>query len=96
MEWIQFIIFFVGIFGLFIWNRAEGRQDTRHMEAIIQADRQMIIAIREEGIQFREELRTFRETMNNETKDFHYRLLEIEKRRNDSLESEKKPKKGEK
>ena len=23
MEWVQFIIFFIGVFGLFIWNRAE-------------------------------------------------------------------------
>ena len=81
MEWIQFIIFFLGIFGLFIWNRTESRSDIRHMETTIQADRALIIAIREEGIQFREELRNFREAMNNETKDFHYRLLEIERGR---------------
>ena len=81
MEWTQFIIFFIGVFGLFIWNRAEARNDNRHMQSIVQADRQLIIAIREEGIQFREELRTFREAMNNETKEFHYKLLDIERNR---------------
>lgn|GEM_PF-994636 len=88
MEWTQFIIFFLGVFGLFIWNRAESRADHRHLETIIQADRNLVMAIREEGIQFREEgiqfreeLRSFREQMNNETKEFHYKLLEIEKNR---------------
>ncbi len=37
MEWVQFIIFFVGIFGLFIWNRTESRADIRHMDIRLKA-----------------------------------------------------------
>lgn len=37
MEWVQFIIFFVGIFGLFIWNRTESRADIRHMDTRLRA-----------------------------------------------------------
>jgi uncharacterized membrane protein YccC len=81
MEWVQFIIFFIGVFGLFVWNRTEARTDSRHVENIIQADRNLMMSIREEGIQYREELRTFREQMNNETKEFHQHLLEIERNR---------------
>jgi len=48
MEWTQFIIFFIGVFGLWIWNRAENRADTRHMENMIRANRDVIDAIRED------------------------------------------------
>jgi len=63
MEWVQFIIFFLGVFGLFIWNRTEGRADARHMDSKLQANRDLILA------------------MHDEMKDFHYRLLEIERGR---------------
>lgn len=48
MEWTQFIIFFIGVFGLWIWNRAESRADTRHMENMIRANLDVIDAIRED------------------------------------------------
>lgn len=37
MDWTQFVIFFVGIFGLFIWNRTESRNDMRCMMNILDA-----------------------------------------------------------
>lgn len=37
MEWTQFVIFFVGVFGLWLWNRAENRTDYRHVEALIRS-----------------------------------------------------------
>lgn len=37
MEWTQFIIMFLGMVGLFAWNRAESRSDTRHMLSLIEA-----------------------------------------------------------
>ncbi len=37
MEWIQFAIFFIGVFGLFIWNRTESRSDNRHVLSILDA-----------------------------------------------------------
>lgn len=37
MEWTQFIIMFLGMIGLFAWNRAESRADHRHLEAWVKA-----------------------------------------------------------
>jgi hypothetical protein len=48
MEWVQLILFFIGVFGLFIWNRAEGRADARHMQSMIQSNRDLIDAIRQD------------------------------------------------
>jgi hypothetical protein len=48
MEWVQFVIFLVGIFGLFIWNRAEARSDARHMDAKLEGQRNLINAIHDE------------------------------------------------
>lgn len=62
MEWVQFIIFFLGVFGLFIWNRAESRADNRHMDAKLESMRNLQLSI------------------HDEVKDFHYRLIEIEKK----------------
>jgi hypothetical protein len=35
MDWLQFIIFCAGIFGLFFWNRSESRSDMRMMLGMI-------------------------------------------------------------
>lgn len=67
MEWVQFIIFFVGVFGLFIWNRAEGRADARHMDAKFESHRNLVTA--------------FLDAVREEIKDFHNRLCEIERNR---------------
>lgn len=61
MELTQFVIFFIGVFGLFVWNRSESRQDIRHMDAKLEAQRNLINAI------------------HHEMKDFHHRLIDIEK-----------------
>ena len=45
MEWTQFVIFFLGVFGLFIWNRAESRADIRHVDSKIDAIRELTHAI---------------------------------------------------
>lgn len=37
MEWTQFIIMFLGMLGLFAWNRAEARNDARQAQSIISA-----------------------------------------------------------
>ena len=34
MEWTQFIVMFVGMIGLFAWNRAEARSDARSTDAL--------------------------------------------------------------
>ncbi len=42
MEWTQFVIFSVSVFGLFLWNRSESRTDMRQTQALIDAIRQDI------------------------------------------------------
>lgn len=61
MEWVQFIIFFMGVGGLWFWQRSETREDIRHMDRKLDSHRDLIQAI------------------HDEMKDFHYRLLEIER-----------------
>lgn len=63
MEWTQFIIFFLGVFGLFIWNQTEARADVRHMDNKIDVIRELTHSI------------------HLEVKDFHNRLLHIERNR---------------
>ena len=48
MEWTQFAIFFIGVFGLFIWNRAEARTDARHMDAKLEGQRNLMDSIHQE------------------------------------------------
>lgn len=33
MEWSQFVILIITIFGLFMWSRSESRSDYKHLEA---------------------------------------------------------------
>lgn len=44
-NWTQFIVFSLGVFGLFFLNRTEGRADVRHMEAQLNSNRDLIHAI---------------------------------------------------
>lgn len=37
MEWTQFIIMFLGMLGLFAWNRAEANSDRRDILNLIRA-----------------------------------------------------------
>ena len=56
MDWVQFSIFFVGIFGLFIWNRTESRNDIRHMDNKMDAMRELLHAIHMEMKDFHNRL----------------------------------------
>lgn len=67
MEWTQFVIFFIGVFTLFVWNRTESRTDNRHMDSKLEAIRNLVDAIREESIEFREK-------WYQESVEFHRRL----------------------
>lgn len=67
MEWTQFIIMFLGMVGLFAWNRAEARADYRHMDNRIET--------------MRTETLSLIEAIKQEMKDFHGRLCEIEERK---------------
>lgn len=74
MEWVQFIIFFVGVFGLFIWNRAEARADNRHMDTKLEGQRALLQAIWQES-------KDSQARWLEEAKRFHERLCEIESTR---------------
>lgn len=67
MEWVQFFIFCLGVGGLWFWQRTETRTDIRHMDMKLDANRELIHAIHKETTEM--------------MRDFHYRLLEIEKGR---------------
>jgi len=64
MDWAQFSIFLASMAGLFFWNRSESRSDIRHMDAKLEATRELVRAI------------------YDESRNFHNRLCEIEKKRN--------------
>lgn len=66
MEWTQFIIMFLGMVGLFAWNRAEARSDARHMDAKMDA--------------WKNESLSLMNAIKEEMKDFHGRLCAIEER----------------
>ena len=84
MEWVQFVIFFIGVFGLFIWNRAEARSDARHMDAKLEGQRALLQAIWQESKENEKKwnkiIQDFNEKWLHETKDFHGRLCAIEER----------------
>ena len=52
MDWTQFIIFAVSVFGMFIWNRAESRADQRNTDAKIESIRTLMHALIEENKDF--------------------------------------------
>jgi len=63
MEWVQFIIFFLGVFGLFIWNRTESRADARHMDSKLEANRNLMMSIHYEMKDFHNRLYSLEERM---------------------------------
>lgn len=52
MDWTQFVIFCIGVFGLFIWNRTESRADSRHTDAQLEAIRGLMYAMIQESKDF--------------------------------------------
>lgn len=52
MEWTQFVIFSIGVFGLFIWNRTESRADARHTDAKLEAIRALMYQVIQESKDF--------------------------------------------
>jgi hypothetical protein len=64
MDWAQFALFFIAVFGLFVWNRSESRTDIRHMDAKLESNRNLTI--------------DFHTAIQAEMKDFHARLERID------------------
>ncbi len=66
MDWIQFIVFSMGVFGCFFWNRSESRNDIRHMDAKLESTRELVRAIHEETRDFHSRLCAIEERRGNE------------------------------
>jgi len=70
MNWAQVFALIVGNMGLilplWLWNRAESRNDNRHMDAKIEAHQKQIIELIS--------------AIKDEMKDFHGRLCAIEEK----------------
>lgn len=66
MDWTQFIVMFLGMVGLFAWNRAEVNSDRREASYSREEDRKEIINLIK--------------SIETEIKDFHGRLCAIEER----------------
>jgi hypothetical protein len=73
MDWTQFAIMFITFVGLFIWNRTESRADIRHMDAKLDANRELARTIHNES-------RNIIEAIREDMKDFHGRMCAIEER----------------
>ena len=67
MEWVQVVTILASIIGLFLWTRSESNSDRSETQDILRQDRKDLLDIVS--------------LMKDEMKDFHYRLLEIEKGR---------------
>jgi hypothetical protein len=78
MEWAQVLVIVFGnlaiILPLWLWSRAESRADNRHTDNILDATRQLVLAIHNE-------MKDFHHAIHDEMKDFHHRLLDIERNR---------------
>lgn len=70
MDWTQFATLSLSFIAIFIWNRTESRNDLRHMDSQLQANRELLREIHNENME--------------ERKDFHGRLCAIEESRNRS------------
>ena len=69
---IELITILITIAGLFIWNRSESMNDWRHMDNKLEAIRNMIHEIHKETDKNIK-------AIHDEMKDFHNRLIQIEK-----------------
>ena len=52
MDWTQFSIFFIGVFGLFIWNCTESRNDQRATDSKLEAIRSLMYEVIQESKDF--------------------------------------------
>ena len=79
MEWVQFSIFILAVFGLFVWNRTESRADIRHMDTKLDAQRNLIMAIHDEMRDFHGRLERqdaeFKGRMEKQDAEFKAHLL---------------------
>ncbi len=77
MDWIQFILFGLGVGGIWLWNRAENRSDLRHMDVMLQANRELIREIHNE---IQQEMKEFHNRLALQDQEFKLRLCAIEEK----------------
>lgn len=77
MEWYHVLGIVLGnaaiMFPLWLWNRAESRADSRHMDSLLKSNRDLIYEVRTET-------HSLINAIHLEMKDFHGRLCTIEER----------------
>lgn len=61
MDWAQFLTLFIALLGMFFWNRSESRQDIRHIDAKLEATRELVRAIYDESKDFHNRLLSLEE-----------------------------------
>jgi hypothetical protein len=79
MDWIQFLILFLTLIGIYLTNRADMRafeKDSKDSKDRFERDS------KEWRERYDRETKEFREKWAEESKDFHGRLISIEERRN--------------
>lgn len=78
MDWAQFATFLIAniIFTLtlWLWNRAENRSDSRHADAKLESNRNLILEVHKETKSLIEGIREDMKQFHLEMKDFHHRL----------------------
>lgn len=77
MEWVQFVIFFIGVFGLFIWNRTESRADARHYDTQLKANTELFREMHRETLM---EMKDFHGRLERQDAEFKARLCAIEEK----------------
>lgn len=66
MDWTQLTIFFVGVFGMWLWQRTEANADRRQASAETSACRAELLGVLK--------------AIQDEIKDFHGRLCALEEK----------------
>jgi len=84
MEWIQFLIFIISLYSLFVWNRREVKRDLQYMDSKIDSNRDLIRDIHVQIMTMVQtidkETKAMIEGIEKEMKDFHYTLIELQKK----------------
>lgn len=78
MDWTQFATLSLAFIAIFIWNRTESRNDIRHIDAQLQANRELVREVQKENIIM---INSLHNAILQEMKDFHGRLCAIEDRK---------------
>jgi len=78
MDWIQALAILGGNVTMFLWATKQARTDFLHLDKKLDENRKETLGIVKEG---RQETQAILKAMQDETKEFHGRLLDIERKK---------------